>query len=113
MRINPGRLMKQCALDILQPDVARIGGITNAMKVCHLARTANLHVAPHVSPELSVSIAAAVPNSMMIEYVPQMEPILKQRVRIEDGYAIPSDAPGHGIEFNEKALAKFEVAEKN
>ena len=48
----------------------------------------------------------------MIEYVPQLEPVLKQRVRIEDGYAIPSDAPGHGIEFDEKALAKFEVAEK-
>jgi len=35
--------------------------------------------------------------------------VLKQRVRIEDGYAIPSDAPGHGIEFDEKALTKFEV----
>src|SRR6266700_2098663 len=96
--------LRQGALDVLQPDVARIGGITNAMKVCHLARTANLPVAPHVSPELSVSIAAAVPNSMMIEYVPQMEPVLRQRVRIEDGYAIPSDAPGRGIEFDDQAM---------
>ncbi len=101
--------LRQGALDILQPDVARVGGITNAIEVCHLAQAANLYVAPHVSPELSVSIAAAVPNSMMIEYVPQMEPVLKQRVRIQDGYAIPSDAPGHGIEFDEKALDKFEV----
>jgi L-alanine-DL-glutamate epimerase-like enolase superfamily enzyme len=100
---------RQGALDILQPDVARVGGITNAMKVCALAQTANLPVAPHVSPELSVSIAAAVPNSMMIEYVPQMEPILRNMVRIEDGYAIPFAAPGHGIEFDEKALRKFEV----
>jgi len=104
--------LRQGALDILQPDVARVGGITNAIKVCQVAESANLHVAPHVSPELSVSIAAAVPNSMMIEYVPQMEPVLKQRVRIEDGYAIPSVAPGHGIEFDEKALDKFEVLEK-
>ena len=101
--------LRQAALDILQPDVARVGGITNAMKVCQLAQTANLQVAPHVSPELSVSVAAAVPNSMMIEYVPQMEPVLKKRVRIADGYATPSVAPGHGIEFDEKALMKFEV----
>src|SRR5438045_3643833 len=101
--------LRQGALDILQPDIARVGGITNAMTVCHLAQTANLHVAPHVSPELSVSIAAAVPNSMMIEYVPQMEPVLTQRVRIEEGYAIPSDRPGHGIEFDEKAMTKLEV----
>src|SRR5881394_2388922 len=101
--------LRQGALDILQPDVARVGGITNAMKVCHLAQAANLPVAPHVSSELSVSIAAAVPNSMMIEYVPQMEPVLKKQVRIEDGYAIASDIPGHGIEFDEKALDKFAV----
>jgi L-alanine-DL-glutamate epimerase-like enolase superfamily enzyme len=101
--------VRQGALDILQPDVARVGGITNTMKVCQLAQAANLPVAPHVSPELSISIAAAIPNSMMIEYVPQMEPILKRKVQIEDGYAIPSTVPGHGIEFDEKALRKFEV----
>ncbi len=101
--------VRQGALDILQPDVARVGGITNALKVCHLAQAANLRVAPHVSPELSVTIAAAVPNSMFIEYIPQMETVLKKKVRIEDGYAIASDAPGHGIEFDEEALARFEV----
>ena len=79
------------------------------MTVCHLSKSANLHVAPHVSPELSVSIAAAVPNSIVIEYVPQMEPVLKKRVRIEDGYAIPSGAAGHGIEFDEEVMDRFEV----
>lgn len=97
------------ALDILQPDVVRVGGITNAMRVCQLAYAANLRVAPHVSPELSVTVAAAVPNSMCVEYIPQMEPVLRRRVRLEDGYAVPPDAPGHGIEFDEEALLKFEV----
>ncbi len=101
--------LREGALDILQPDVARIGGITNAMKVCHLAKAANLRVAPHVSPELSVTIAAAVSNSMFIEYIPQMSPVLKKTVEIKDGCAIPFDAPGHGIEFDEDAIDKFEV----
>lgn len=101
--------VRQGALDILQPDVARVGGITNAMKVCHLAYAANLRVAPHVSPELSVTIAAAVPNSMFIEFIPQMEPVLKKQLHMEDGYAIASDAPGHGIEFDDEALTRFEV----
>lgn len=101
--------VRQGALDILQPDVARVGGITNALKVCHLAHAANLRVAPHVSPALSVTIAAAVPNSMFIEFIPQMEPILKKQLRIEDGYAIASDTPGHGIEFDDEALTRFEV----
>jgi L-alanine-DL-glutamate epimerase-like enolase superfamily enzyme len=101
--------VRRRALDILQPDIARIAGITNAMKVCHLGECANLKVAPHVSPELSVTIAAAVSNSVMIEYVPQMEPILKRRIRIEQGYAFPSNSPGHGIEFDNEALARYEV----
>ena len=101
--------LREGALDILQPDAARIGGITNAMKVCHLAKAADLRVAPHVSPELSVTIAAAVSNSMFIEYIPQMSPVLKKTVEIKDGFAIPFDAPGHGIEFDADALDKYEI----
>src|SRR5207247_4718466 len=92
------------ALDLLQPDVARIGGITNAIEVCHLAAAANLLVAPHVSPELSVAVACAVPNSVFVEYIPQMEPILERPLMRRDGFAIPFDAPGHGIEFDPEEL---------
>jgi len=101
--------VRRQALDILQPDVARVGGITGAMAVCHLAQAANLPVAPHVSPELSITVAAAVPNSVFVEYIPQMEPLLKRPVRRREGYGIPFDAPGHGIEFDPEALERFTV----
>jgi L-alanine-DL-glutamate epimerase-like enolase superfamily enzyme len=101
--------VRRGALDILQPDVARIGGITKAIEVCHLAAAANLPVAPHVSPELSVTIACAVPNSVFVEYIPQMEPVLLRPITRRGGFAIPFDAPGHGIEFNQEALERFTV----
>jgi L-alanine-DL-glutamate epimerase-like enolase superfamily enzyme len=101
--------IRRQALDILQPDVARVGGITNAMAVCHMAAAANLPVAPHVSPELSITVAAAVPNSVFVEYIPQMEPLLKTPLTRRDGYGIPFDAPGHGIEFDPDALERFTV----
>ncbi|MGH9565169.1 MAG: enolase C-terminal domain-like protein, partial [Candidatus Angelobacter sp.] len=101
--------IRQDALDILQPDVARVGGITPAMKVCSMAQAANLKVAPHVSPALSLTIAAAVPNSMFIEYIPQMEPVLRHKIRIVDGEAVAPDVPGHGIPFDEDALQRYEV----
>jgi len=97
------------ALDILQPDVARIGGITNAIAVCHLAAASNLPVAPHVSPELSVTVACAVSNSVFAEYIPQMEPILKRPIPRHNGFAVPFDAPGHGIEFDPEALERYTV----
>lgn len=102
--------IQQNALDILQPDVARVGGITDAMKVCGMAEAANLKVSPHVSPELSLTVAAAVPNSMFIEYIPQMEPVLTEKIRIINGRAVPPDIPGHGIPFNQQALQRYEVS---
>lgn len=97
------------ALDILQPDVVRIGGITKALTVCHLAAAANLSVAPHVSPELSVTVAAAVPNAVFVEYIPQMEPALVRPLVRHDGFGFPFDVPGHGIEFDPDALERFSV----
>lgn len=101
--------VRRQALDILQPDVARVGGITNALTVCRLAAAANLPVAPHVSPELSITIAAAVPNSVFVEYIPQMEPVLKRPLLRREGYGIPFETPGHGIEFDPDALDRFTV----
>jgi L-alanine-DL-glutamate epimerase-like enolase superfamily enzyme len=101
--------VRQGALDILQPDVARVGGISAALNVCHLAAAANLPVAPHVSPELSLTIAAAVPNAVFVEYIPQMEPILARPITRHDGYGIPFEAPGHGIVFDPEALERFTV----
>ena len=101
--------VRQGALDILQPDVARVGGISAALNVCHLAAAANLPVAPHVSPELSLTIAAAVPNAVFVEYIPQMEPILARPIVRHDGYGIPFEAPGHGIVFDPEALERFTV----
>ena len=104
--------IRRGALDVLQPDVARIGGITNAITVCHLAAAANLPVAPHVSPELSVAVACAVPNSVFVEYIPQMEPVLKHPVARRDGFAMPFQMPGHGIEFDPDALERFAAGER-
>jgi L-alanine-DL-glutamate epimerase-like enolase superfamily enzyme len=101
--------IRRGALDVLQPDVARVGGISNAIAVCHLAAAANLPVAPHVSPELSVTVACAVSNSVFVEYIPQMEPILKRSIARHNGFAMPFDAPGHGIAFDPEALERFTV----
>src|SRR5207302_6152742 len=102
-------VVRRQALDILQPDVSRVGGITNAITVCRMAAAAKLPVAPHVSPELSITVAAAVPNSVFVEYIPQMEPLLTRPLARRDGYGMPSDAPGHGIELDPEALDRFTV----
>ena len=95
------QLLRAGALDILQPDIVRVGGITPALEISGMAHAAGVPVAFHVPPELSVSLAAAIPHSLFIEYVPQMEPGLEAVLEVKDGAARPFPDPGHGVRFNE------------
>ncbi len=96
--------LEQAACSIVQPDVARIGGITPWIKVAHLAEAFGVPVCPHFLMELHVSLCAAVPNAAWVEYIPQLDDITSSRIRVEGGYAYPPDTPGLGIEWDWDAI---------
>ena len=102
--------LQRGACSIVQVDVARIGGITPWLKVAHLAETFNVPVCPHFLMELHVSLCAAVPNARWVEYIPQIDSLTTEPMRIEDGHAIPSDAPGLGIAWDFDAINRAAVA---
>jgi L-alanine-DL-glutamate epimerase-like enolase superfamily enzyme len=92
------------ACSIVQVDVARIGGITPWLKTAHLAESFNVKVAPHFLMELHVSLAAAVPNSLYVEHIPQLHRVTTSAITIENGHAIPSSQPGLGISWDREAI---------
>lgn len=92
--------LEQGACSIVQPDVARIGGITPWIKTAHLAETFDVAVCPHFLMELHVSLCAAVPNAAWVEYIPQLDDITTSRMRVLEGYALPPDSPGLGIDWD-------------
>jgi L-alanine-DL-glutamate epimerase-like enolase superfamily enzyme len=98
------------AAGIVQVDVARIGGITPWLKVAHLAESFNVQVAPHFVMELHISLTAAVPNSLYVEYNLQLRAVTTQEVKIEDGYAIAPSEPGLGIAWDRAAIERCKVA---
>ncbi len=93
----------------MQVDVARIGGITPWLKVAHLAECFNVPVCPHFLMELHVALCAAVPNARWVEYIPQIDSLTTEPMKIEDGHAIPSDQPGLGIAWDFDAITKAAV----
>ncbi len=97
------------ACGIVQVDVARIGGITPWLKTAHLAETFNVKVAPHFLMELHVSLAAAVPNALYVEHIPQLRRLTTRDITIEQGHAVPSNEPGLGIDWDEDALATMRI----
>jgi len=50
-----------------------------------------------------------VPNARWVEYIPQLDDLTTERMRIADGYAVPSDAPGLGIAWDFEAIGRMAV----
>ena len=101
--------LEQHAASVVQVDVGRIGGITPWLKVAHLAECFNTPVCPHFLMELHVALCAAVPNARWVEYIPQLEDLTTEGMRIEGGYAVPSAEPGLGIAWDFEAIARMAV----
>jgi L-alanine-DL-glutamate epimerase-like enolase superfamily enzyme len=94
---------------IVQVDAARIGGITPWLKTAHLAEAFNVKVAPHFLMELHVSLAAAVPNALYVEHIPQLRAITTREIRTVGGHAVPPSEPGIGIAWDRGAMEKMRV----
>ncbi|HEY0208620.1 mandelate racemase/muconate lactonizing enzyme family protein [Acerihabitans sp.] len=101
------------AIDFVQADVAFVGGFTEWLKIANLSQAFGKQVAPHYMMELSVHMLCGVPNGFMLENVIggsfQELGIAEGSVTIENGIAYPSEKPGHGIEFDEKALKSIRL----
>lgn len=98
------------AAGIIQVDVARVGGITPWLKVAHLAESYNVKVCPHFLMEIHVSLAAAIPNGLYVEYIPQLRSVTNTEIMIDSGFAVVPDAPGLGIDWNFDAIDRMRVA---
>lgn len=107
------------ALDIVQPDVCRAGGLSECRRIAQLADVFGAGFAPHVSIgsaiqfAASAHIAAATPNFVIMEYWigenPIGNPVLDTPLRLEDGMLVVPSGPGMGLEINEAALLRHAV----
>lgn len=103
-------LIAEKALDVLQPDCAIIGGITEAMRVSQLAHTYQLELAPHCwgsafSFMAGVSVAFASPSANVIEFSlggnPMMYDLVEERIEVNDkGMLSAPTRPGLGLTPN-------------
>jgi len=100
---------KKQAIQFVQADVVRCGGITEWLKIARLAETYNLPMAPHFVVDLHVSLLCAIPNAYIAEYLPWFHPVQVNPIRTKDGVLRPKPIPGHGIEFDWPLLQSYRV----
>lgn len=113
-------LIEAGKIKVVQPDIGRVGGLTEACRVAALARQAELTVVPHLW-KTGISIAAAVHFAAVNEHCPFIEflpaelctsalrkELLLNEPHMVDGVIPLPPAPGLGVELNREALQKFE-----
>lgn len=112
-------LMDRGRIDVVQVDLSRCGGFTEAMKIASLAWDRGLPVANHGFTTY-INVAAAlhwlnsVPNALICEFVSQAgttlrDQITRQRFHAVDGYLEIPREPGLGIDLDDEAVARYRV----
>jgi L-alanine-DL-glutamate epimerase-like enolase superfamily enzyme len=109
------------AVDYIQFDTNRVGGITQARKIAALAEAHAIPVVPHAGQMHNFHIVMASLNSPMAEFFPPVDVevgnelfwyIFEGEPEPVDGHIdLRDDVPGLGITIREDALAKFDVIE--
>jgi L-alanine-DL-glutamate epimerase-like enolase superfamily enzyme len=99
----------QDALAVVQPDVTRVGGITEWLKVASLVNRHHLPLAPHLLPEIGVHLACGLPGVSLVEYMPWLYPLFANPPRIEKGRLAPPPGPGLGLELNAENVGRYRV----
>ena len=99
------RLLEAGAVDILQPDAPRIGGITQFLKLAGLAEHHNVQLAPHFAMEIHLHLAAVYPLQTWVEHFDWLDPLFDEHLETRDGRMHLSARPGLRFTLSEQGRA--------
>lgn len=98
------------AVDVVQPDLTRIGGITEFLKIAAMSGAKNRVVEPHLMMEASVHLACGVPGVVGLEYMPWLTAAFTEAPRLIDGQLQAPQSPGLGLEISAAVKEKHRIA---
>jgi L-alanine-DL-glutamate epimerase-like enolase superfamily enzyme len=114
-------LMDVGLVDVAQPDVGRVGGLTEARRVCQMAAERGRQIVPHcwktgIGIAASAHLAAVTPHCPFIEFLPAAlcdsplrQELVADELTIQSGIIPLPQKPGLGIELNADAMRRFRV----
>jgi galactonate dehydratase len=108
------QVFEKQACHVIQPDLCHCGGLSEAKKIAAMAEVYCMGVAPHnplgpVANAAALHFALSTPNFLiqedMLTDVPWRWEVVRHGLETKDGYWLPSEAPGLGVEVDEEAAA--------
>ena len=115
-RLAFSRLIRETHVDVIQPDVSRCGGLTEAKKIASLCLDENLLCVPHafktgILVAASIQLIAAIPNAPFLEFSITQSPIRRELLAEpfvqKGGWVNVPQKPGLGIELNRETIKKY------
>ena len=111
--------VKHRLVDYLQPDVKWVGGITASVHICHIASSAGIPVLPHggMNDPYGQHLVFAMPAATWGEKAGGLPKGVSQENLVElpgtavvkDGYLVPNDAPGFGIDVDRSWIERISI----
>ena len=102
-------MLERKSADILMPDLERVGGVSEWLKVAHMAAAQDIPVSPHIFTEHSLQLCAAVSNVNYAEHMPWFTGLFKEKMELVDGEIIIPSRPGMSFSFDPDAVERFTV----
>jgi L-rhamnonate dehydratase len=112
------RLINETGIDVVQPDMSRCGGLTEARKIATIAADANILCIPHafktgVLVAASIHLIASIPHAPFLEFSVTESGIRKELLAKpfiqKDGFVDVPTAPGLGVELNPEVIKKYGI----
>lgn len=109
-------LLRRGAIDVLQPDLAICGGLTEGLRISALAVAHQRELAPHcwgsaISYAAALTLAACSPAGVFVEWPMGGNPLLRelpqQDLAPRDGWTAPPPGPGWGVTLDPAVIARY------
>jgi L-alanine-DL-glutamate epimerase-like enolase superfamily enzyme len=108
-RVELGEMINAGSIDLVMPDLQRVGGLSEFRKVSAVAATAHLPVSSHFFTEYSLCLAGSIDAVVSIEHIDWFAPLFRESVELRDGRLVIADRPGTGFTFDPAAVEAHRI----
>ena len=103
------RLLELGAADILMPDLQRVGGVSEFVRVGAFAAGFGAPVSSHLFPEMSLQLMGSLPNATLLEHLTWYSPLYREAMEMDDGNVLVPDRPGWGFALDLDKLKRHAI----
>jgi L-alanine-DL-glutamate epimerase-like enolase superfamily enzyme len=94
------QMLELKSADILTPDLQRVGGVSEFVKVAHMAEAHDIPISSHLFSEMSLQVLGGLANAMYLEFMPWFSALYNETIEFNRGSAVVPERPGWGFTFN-------------